>query len=41
MTRASIEVRDLVVRYGGVVAVRGITFTVGAGEHLTLLGPSG
>jgi iron(III) transport system ATP-binding protein len=41
MARASIAVRDLVVRYGGVVAVRGVTFTVGAGEHLTLLGPSG
>jgi ABC-type Fe3+/spermidine/putrescine transport system ATPase subunit len=38
---ASIEVRDLVVRYGSVAAVRGATFTVGAGEHLTLLGPSG
>jgi iron(III) transport system ATP-binding protein len=36
----SIEVRDLVVRYGS-VTVRGVTFTVGAGEHLTLLGPSG
>src|SRR5262249_15855558 len=40
-SRASIEVRDLVVRYGGGVAVRGGTVTVGAGEHVTLLGPSG
>jgi ABC-type Fe3+/spermidine/putrescine transport system ATPase subunit len=36
-----IEVRDLVVRYGDQVAVNGVSFTVGRGEHLTLLGPSG
>src|SRR3984893_8270535 len=36
-----IEVRDLVVRYGDAVAVNGVSFTVGRGEHVTLLGPSG
>ena len=37
-----IEVKDLVVRYAGdVLAVNGVGFTVGRGEHVTLLGPSG
>jgi iron(III) transport system ATP-binding protein len=36
-----IDVSDLVVRYGDSVAVNGVSFTVGRGEHLTLLGPSG
>jgi iron(III) transport system ATP-binding protein len=36
-----IEVKDLVVRYGDAIAVNGVSFTVGRGEHLTLLGPSG
>ena len=36
-----IEVADLLVRYGDIVAVDGMSFTVRRGEHLTLLGPSG
>src|SRR5204862_5545400 len=36
-----IEVDNLVVNYGDVVAVRQISFAVRQGEHLTLLGPSG
>jgi len=38
---AHIEVTDLVVQYGHVMAVRGVSFTVRLGEQLTLLGPSG
>jgi iron(III) transport system ATP-binding protein len=38
---ACIEVADLFVRYGDIVAVDGLSFTVRRGEHLTLLGPSG
>ena len=36
-----IEVRDLVVRYGPVTAVGPVSFSVAAGQQLTLLGPSG
>src|SRR6185436_16561847 len=36
-----IEVKDLVIRYGDMVAVNGVSFTVARGEHVTLLGPSG
>jgi iron(III) transport system ATP-binding protein len=36
-----IELTDLVIRYGDTTAVNGVSFTVGRGEHLTLLGPSG
>ena len=32
MSQTSIEVRDLVVRYGAVTAVRGVSFTVAAGS---------
>ncbi|MCJ2023451.1 ABC transporter ATP-binding protein [Methylobacterium sp. J-067] len=36
-----IEVEDLVIRYGAVAAVGPVSFTVAAGQQLTLLGPSG
>ncbi len=38
---AHIEVKGLVVRYGSVTAVAGVSFAVLPGEQLTLLGPSG
>src|SRR3954465_11180323 len=36
-----IEVENLQIHYGDVLAVRGVSFTVNPGEQLTLLGPSG
>ncbi len=39
--RPRIEVRDLVVRYGDVTAVEGVSFDIASGELVTLLGPSG
>ncbi len=41
MSTTRIEISDLVIRYGEATAVNGVGFTVGQGEHLTLLGPSG
>jgi len=41
VSEARIEISDLVVRYGDVPAVNGVSFTVAQGEHVTLLGPSG
>ena len=36
-----VEVSDLVVKYGEVTAVDGVSFGIRSGEFLTLLGPSG
>jgi iron(III) transport system ATP-binding protein len=41
MSEARIEISNLTVRYGDVVAVDGVSLSVGQGEHVTLLGPSG
>jgi iron(III) transport system ATP-binding protein len=41
MSEPRIEVADLVVRYGDVIAVDGIGFDIAPGELVTLLGPSG
>ncbi len=36
-----ISISDLVIKYGAHTAVRGVSFDIPKGEHLTLLGPSG
>jgi len=41
VNEARIEINELVVRYGEMTAVNGVSFTVAQGEHVTLLGPSG
>lgn len=37
----ALEIEDLAVSYNGVPAVNGVSFTLHASQHLTLLGPSG
>jgi len=41
MREAAVEVQDVVVRYGGVVAVNGVSLTVDRGSILALLGNNG
>jgi ABC-type branched-subunit amino acid transport system ATPase component len=41
MRSSALEVRDLVVRYGAVEAVRGVSFAVGTDEIVALAGPNG
>lgn len=40
-TQAIIDARDVVVRYGTVAALRGVTFRAGAGEIVALMGRNG
>jgi sulfate-transporting ATPase len=40
-TPRTLSVKDLTVRYGGVVAVDDISFTVGPGEVVAVIGPNG
>jgi branched-chain amino acid transport system ATP-binding protein len=41
MPEPGLEVRDLVVRYGAIEALHGISFDVGAGEVVALIGANG
>lgn len=41
MSDAAVEARDLVIRYGDLVAVDGVSFVAGQGEVTAVLGPNG
>ncbi|CAN5210891.1 ABC transporter ATP-binding protein [soil metagenome] len=41
MSPPLLEVRDLALRFGGITALSGVSFDVGAGELFALIGPNG
>lgn len=41
MSEAILKINDLKVNYGGIEAVKGISFDVPAGEIITLIGANG
>ncbi len=41
MTAPILEVQDVTLRFSGVIAVNGVSFTVDPGELLAVIGPNG
>src|SRR5215831_9711334 len=41
MSNAAFEVKDVTYRYDGIIALDGLSLTVGEGERIAVLGPNG